>query len=70
MGSRGGGGSPCIVFFFFFLFFLGPHLQHMEIPRLGVELELQLLACATATVMAGSEPCLDLHHSSSQQPDP
>ena len=34
---------------FFFLFFLGPHLQHMEIPRLGVESELQLLATATAT---------------------
>ena len=34
-------------FFFFFLFsfflsfvFLGPHLWHMEVPRLGVELEL------------------------------
>ena len=23
--------------FFFFLFFLGLHLQYMEIPRLGVE---------------------------------
>ena len=28
---------------------LGPHLQHMEVPRLGVELELQLVATATAT---------------------
>ena len=27
-------------FFFFFLVFLGPHPQHMEVPRLGVELEL------------------------------
>ena len=27
----------------FFFFFLGPHLQHMEVPRLGTELELQLL---------------------------
>ena len=27
-------------FFFFFFFFLGSHPQHMEIPRLGVELEL------------------------------
>ena len=26
--------------FFFFLVFLGPHPQHMDIPRLGVELEL------------------------------
>ena len=26
--------------FFFFLVFLGPHLRHMEVPRLGVKLEL------------------------------
>ena len=35
--------------FFSFLVFLGPHLQHMEVPRLRVELELQLLAYTTAT---------------------
>ena len=35
--------------YFTFLFFSGLHLQHMEIPRLGNELELQLLAYATAT---------------------
>ena len=35
----------------FFLCFLGPHLQHMEVPRLGVELELQLPGYATATAM-------------------
>ena len=29
------------IFFFFGLFvFLGPHLWHMEVPRLGVESEL------------------------------
>ena len=27
-------------FFFVFLLFLGPLLQHMEVPRLGVESEL------------------------------
>ena len=27
-------------FFFLFLVFLGPHLLHMEVPWLGVELEL------------------------------
>ena len=32
------------VFCFFALFFLGPYLRHMELPRLGVELEIQLLA--------------------------
>ena len=32
------------------LFFcvLGLHLRHMEVPVLGVELELQLPACTTA----------------------
>ena len=29
--------------------FLGLNLQHMEVPRLGVKWELQLLAYATAT---------------------
>ena len=37
------------VIFFFFPFFLGPHLRHMEVPGLGVEFELQLLACATVS---------------------
>ena len=36
-------------FFFFFFFFKGPCLLHMEVPRLGVESELQLLANTTAT---------------------
>ena len=34
---------------FFFFFFLGPHLWHMEVPRLGVKSELQVLAYTTAT---------------------
>ena len=33
----------------FFFCLLGPQSQHMEVPRLGVESQLQLLACATAT---------------------
>ena len=39
-----------VLFFFFFFFFffafrfLGLYVQHMEVPRLGKELELQLLA--------------------------
>ena len=44
--------------------FLGPHLQHMEVARLGVELELQLPTTATAT-QDPSHVC-DLHHSSQQ----
>ena len=36
------------VFLFFVFVFLGPHLWHTEVPRLGVELELQPLAYTTA----------------------
>ena len=34
---------------FFFLLFLGMHLWHMEVPRLGVKSELQLPAYTTTT---------------------
>ena len=37
------------VLFFLFFFFLGPHLKHMEVPRLEVKLELQLPTYTTAT---------------------
>ena len=50
--------------FFFFFFFLGPHLKHMEVPRPGVQSELQMLAYATATP-DWSLIC-DPHHSSQQ----
>ena len=43
--------SGFFFFFFFFpFFFLGSHLQHMEVPSLGTETELQPLAYTTATV--------------------
>ena len=48
----------------FFFVFLGQHLQHMEVPRLGVKSELQLLAYTTAT-QDPSHFC-DLHRSSQQ----
>ena len=35
--------------FIYLVCFLGLHLQHMEVPRLGVESELQLPAYTTAT---------------------
>ena len=38
----------------------------MEVPRLGVESELQLPACATATAMPDLSHVCDLHHSSQQ----
>ena len=37
------------LFFNCFFFFLGPHPWHMEVPRLGVELKLQVLAYAIIT---------------------
>ena len=54
------------IYFLFFVVFLGLHLWHMEIPRLGVELELELPAYATATAMPDGSHILDLHHSSRQ----
>ena len=44
----------------------------MEIPRLGVNLELQLLAYATAILMQDPSHICDLHISSRQHqiPDP
>ena len=46
-----------------FLFWL---LRHMEVPRLGVESELQLLACARATATQDPSRICTLHHSSWQ----
>ena len=39
-------GTPKELLLFLFL---GPHLRHMEVPRLGVQSELQLPAYTTAT---------------------
>ena len=52
--------------FFFFFFFFGPQVQHMEVPRLGVELELQLLAYTAAIAMPDTSHVCSLHHSSRQ----
>ena len=49
-----GASHRCEVLFhwaFFFFFFVGPPLWHMDVPRLGAELEPQLPAYATATAM-------------------
>ena len=57
--------SQCSHSFLFLCFcFLGLHLWHMEVPRLGVQLELQLPGYTTAT----SDPShvFDLHHSPRQ----
>ena len=60
--------SPCLFtapfYLFFFFFFLGPNLQYMEVPRLGVESELSLPVYATA--MRDPSHVCELHHSSWQ----
>lgn len=45
---------------------LGPHLWHMEVPRLGVESKLLLPAYTTATATPDPSHICDLHHSSRQ----
>ena len=62
----------CLFFFFFFFFFffcfLGPNLQHMEVPRLGLNqcYSLQLPAYNTATKTWDLSIILNLHHNSPQ----
>ena len=55
--------SILIFFFFGFSVFLGPHPGHIQVPRLGVLLEL---AYATATAMPDLSHVCNLHHSSQQ----
>ena len=46
--------------------FLGSSLQQMEVPRLGVELELQLLSYTIAIAKQDPSCVCDLPHSSQQ----
>ena len=52
------------LFLSFFFCFLGPHPWHIEVPRLRVQSELQLLAYTTATAMRDPSHIHNLHHSS------
>ena len=54
------------LFFYLFIVFLGLHPRHMEVPRLGVKLELQVLAYTTATAMPDLSCVCNSHHSSWQ----
>ena len=54
------------IFFWSFVFFLGLHLRHMEVCRLEVESELQLLAYTTATATRDLSWICNLHRSSRQ----
>ena len=57
-----------VILFYFILFicFLGLHPQHMEISRLGIKSDLQLLAYPTATATQDLSHVCDLHSSSWQ----
>ena len=52
-------------YFYLLIYFLGPHL-HMEVPELGVQSKLQLLAYTIATATPHLSDICDLHHSSRQ----
>ena len=49
---------------YLFIVFLGPHLRHMEVPRQGVEVELQLQAYTTVTATQDASCTCNLYHSS------
>ena len=55
------------LFIYLFLLILGLHLWHMEVPRPGIQSELQLPAYGTvkATAMGDVSRVCDLHHSHS-----
>jgi len=53
-----------LLFFLIYIFRATP--WHMEVPRLGVELELQLPAYTTATATRGLNHVWNLHYSSRQ----
>ena len=53
--------------FYYFFFFLGLHFWHMEVPRLGVQSELQLPATGIATAMQNLSRVCNLHHGSWQR---
>ena len=61
--------SPLYHFFLSFVF-LGPHSWHTEVPRLGVQSELQLPAYTTATAMPDLSIICNLHHKLMATPDP
>ena len=55
-----------LLSFLIFFFLLGLHLQHMEVPRLGVKSELHLLAYTTTAATPDLSHICNLYHSSQQ----
>ena len=60
------GENMSAIFLFFIFFFLGSHLLHVEVPRLGVKSELQLQVYTTATATPDPSCICNLHHSLQQ----
>ena len=54
------------LYFIYLFCVLGLHTQHMEVPKLGVESELQSPAYATASAKPDPSHVCNLHHSSWQ----
>ena len=60
--------SQSLLFIYLFIYcFLGLPLRHMEVPRLGVESELQLLVYATATATWDPSCVCNLYHTTRQR---
>ena len=61
--------ADVVVFFLkvAIIIILGQHMKHMEIPRLGVKSELQLLVYVKAIAMPDLSCICDLHYSSLQR---
>ena len=56
-----------IIILFCFVCFLESYLRHTEVPRLGVEWELQPLAYTTVRPTPDLSTVCNLHHSSEQR---
>ena len=56
----------CTLLGFFFFFFLGLYLHHIEVPRPGIESDLQFLAYTTATATQEPSHIFNQHDSSGQ----
>ena len=52
---------PFPYYYYYYFCFLRPHPRHMAVPRLGVKLELQLPANATAIAMQDLSYVSGLH---------
>ena len=61
-----------LIYYFILLVFaiVGPHPRHMEVPRLGVEWELQLPAYTTAAATPDPRHVCDLMPQLLATPDP